>query len=432
MAKTPKLTTSEFGEAMQGLRAEFESQLHGLSELLQETRSSIQSSEAGRSDVSASIQRLRTELRNQPQLVELAERWEVAAKQSEVSWQETNQALQNLRDEFRRSVQELSKSVSSVQLSAESTEANWADLSSAIQNLRDELQRRTGELSELVGGAQLQAETDREAAAESLQGLRSNLREEVASLQRVLERSPPPKSSPLIPALASLASLVLGGAGTALFYESTLRPAASVSQVAQLDPQVESTLTSHSQMLTDINNKLSGLSRPSTTRDGQFQALESLLQAFTSLQTTLTDQQRKFDESLEQFRDDLASSERTTVARPAVPATEQSPSANSVLKKSTSSGEADEPDPPPPPPAEPARLVIKNPSPFDLKLLINDQPVDVPARGDTKVPVTKGRVKTQIATLPELVQHWDAWEFVDGQQQLTINVDWQADSYKLR
>lgn len=456
MVKTPKVTASEFQEALQGLRVELQEQFHGLAELVQ-ARSAMASSEASAPDFSAAFARLRTELRSNPQLVELSEQLQAAVKDSQMQRQEVLTALQGLRDEFRRSHQELAKAQAGLQLSSESTEANWADVSQAIQNLRDELSRRTGELSELVASGQLHAETDREAAAAAIQSLRAEVHEDVESLQRSVGRSPP-RSSPLVPALTGLAALTLGALATGWYYESNRKEPTQIRQFAALDPKIENTLGSHSLLLSDLKNTLHRLETDATegTSGG---GVESLRQAVADLHAALAEGQKKFDADLQRLRDELLPADRTTVARPALPGSEAAPAAGAAEKVAARPAQepvAEVPDaaakpegtqsvlktaadtPPTPADATPvktaneARLVIRNPSPFDLKLLVNGEPVDVAARGDTTVPVTKGRVKTQFASLPDLVQYWEDWQQVEGHDQLTIRVDWQGDTYKLQ
>ena len=95
-----------------------------------------------------------------------------------------------------------------------------------------------------------------------------------------------------------------------------------------------------------------------------------------------------------------------------------------VVDKKPADPVADEP--------ERGELVIDNPSEYDLKLLINGEPLDIKARGVTTIDVSVGTVKTQIASLPELVQNWDKWDAVDGVKRLKIIVESSNDSYKLR
>ncbi|MBP88088.1 MAG: hypothetical protein CMJ64_15425 [Planctomycetaceae bacterium] len=76
-----------------------------------------------------------------------------------------------------------------------------------------------------------------------------------------------------------------------------------------------------------------------------------------------------------------------------------------------------------------AKLIIDNSSRVDIKLKINGEEVEVAARGVTTVPVTQGAVKTEIGSY---AQEWDDWEVVDGEPRLKIKVESGADYYKLR
>jgi hypothetical protein len=74
------------------------------------------------------------------------------------------------------------------------------------------------------------------------------------------------------------------------------------------------------------------------------------------------------------------------------------------------------------------KLIIDNPSRFDIKLKINGEEVKIGAQGVTTIPMTQGMVKTAIGTY---TQEWDDWKVVDGEPRLKITVESGADFYKL-
>ena len=80
-------------------------------------------------------------------------------------------------------------------------------------------------------------------------------------------------------------------------------------------------------------------------------------------------------------------------------------------------------------PVPEAKLIIDNPSRFNIKLKINGEEVNIAARGTTRVPVTQGVVKTEIGSY---AQEWDDWEVVDDVPVLKIKVESGADYFQLR
>lgn len=79
-----------------------------------------------------------------------------------------------------------------------------------------------------------------------------------------------------------------------------------------------------------------------------------------------------------------------------------------------------------------ARIIIDNPSQFAFKLLLNDKVIDVKAGGKTSVSATRGTVTTQTPGFPKTANEWSDWTVVDGEDRLTIKVESGNDWYVLR
>jgi hypothetical protein len=282
--------------------------------------------------------------------------------------------------------------------------------------------------------------------SETIQELRDEMRRDSRKLAQAVELRPhsKPSVSPLTVMMSLLGGGVIGAAGMSMYESSTsvdepITPPVDVRAeldqamkpyTQQLGQATESLVASeqsalndlkaHGLLLNNLSERIDGLRKSADTRNAAFHERVDLLA--DELAAKLA-------------RDTKAVGNPTVAARPIVPDHEESAVQPANAETDVTAEQIANDKPPTTPVAEqPQRgeLLIDNPSRFDLKLLINDEPIDIKAHGVTTIDVTIGTIKTQIANLDETVRHWDQWKTVDGTQQLTIHVDSGTDYYKLR
>lgn len=294
------------------------------------------------------------------------------------------------------------------------------------------------------------SQTNLSGFAESIQELRDDMRRDIRGLASSIERRPNPKPgvSPLALVASVFGSLFVGAAGMSVYDARSQAAAEDAAPKVDVRTELQTAMSPYTQQLEKVAQALV-TAQQAETEDSKAHGLllDDLAQRVIGLQKSAEVQNTAFHERVDLLADELAAkiaraenadTEPTVAARPTIPKGEGSavqpataeaevPDAEDDLvavKKPLADPAADEP--------ERGELVIDNPSEYDLKLLINGEPLNIKARGVTTVDVTVGAVKTQFASIPELAQDWDKWETVDGVKRLTINVDSADGLYRLR
>ena len=280
------------------------------------------------------------------------------------------------------------------------------------------------------------------------------MQRDVRGLASAIERRPEQKRSvsPLAVVASAVGALFVGAAGMSLYDSKSEAPAEPAARQAELRADLQAAMAPYTLQLEKITQTLVA-AQQSTAEDSKAHGLllDDLSKTVTSLQKSAEAQNAAFHERVELLADELAAKiadnvraqvAPTVAARPSIPDSKASAVQPATAETEATDAEATDADdglvavdkPIAPTANEPERgeLIIDNPSNFDLKLLINGEPLDIKARGVTTIDVSVGTVKTQIASLPDLVQTWDQWEMVDGVQQLKINVESGGDYYKLQ
>ena len=287
--------------------------------------------------------------------------------------------------------------------------------------------------------------------SESIQDLRDEMRRDVRGLTTAIERRPKEKPgvSPLAFVAGVLGALFVGAAGMSVYDSQAQAIAESEAPQPDVQADLQTAMSPYMKQLDELTQSLAA-TRQAATEDSNAHGLllDRLAETVTSLQRSAEAQSAAFHERVDLLTEEFAmksargasaDGEPTLAARPPIPGREES--AVQAASAETEITHADDDglvavDKPPTDPAanEPERgeLVISNPSEYELKLLINGEPMTIQANGATTIDVTVGTVKTQIASLPDLVQNWDEWETVDGVKRLTINVESGGGYYKLR
>ncbi|HUG70629.1 MAG TPA: hypothetical protein VMM76_22965, partial [Pirellulaceae bacterium] len=286
--------------------------------------------------------------------------------------------------------------------------------------------------------------------SESIQELRDEMRRDVRGLTTAIERRPKEKPgvSPLAFVAGVLGALFVGAAGMSVYDSKAQAIAESEAPQPDVRADLQTAMSPYMKQLDELTQSLAA-TRQAATEDSNAHGLllDRLAETVTSLQKSAEAQSTAFHERVdlltEEFSTKLgrvasADGEPTLAARPPIPGREESvvqpASAETEITHADDGLVAVEKPPTDPTTDEPehGELVISNPSEYELKLLINGEPMTIQANGATTIDVTVGTVKTQIASLPDLVQNWDEWETVDGVKRLTINVESGGGYYKLR
>jgi hypothetical protein len=286
--------------------------------------------------------------------------------------------------------------------------------------------------------------------SESIQELRDEVRRDVRGLTTAIERRPKEKPgvSPLAFVAGVLGALFVGAAGMSVYDAKSQAKAEAAAPQANVGAELQDAMSPYMQQLEQLTQSLAA-TRQAATEDSNAHGLllDRLAETVTSLQKSAETQNAAFHERVDLLAEELSAKltrvtgetgESTVAARPPIPGREESAvqpaNAESEITDADDGLVAVEKPSTAPTTNEPERgeLVISNPSEYELKLLINGEPMTIQANGATTIDITVGTVKTQIASLPELVQSWDKWETVDGVKRLTINVESGGGYYKLR
>jgi hypothetical protein len=333
------------------------------------------------------------------------------AKTPKLSKADKAEILQLMREEIRTDLQEAPPAIDQTPIEDSSLEPE-PDVVEQVQLLRGDLRNEVQYLSQLF--AKESAES-----ADAQNAELGKLREEVASdladlSEQVNERS----GSPLFLVLGVLAALIVGACGTVMYYEwaNEQQPTANQSPLA---PEFNTKLADFERMLEQQTNTsqriIDRLDKPDADVAASEAALLELTQQVVALKTVLSEEPG----SKEKERSD---GPRTEVARPQLPKDDKAAEPASEKEHGETPAES---------PVPTGHLVIHNPTTLELNLLVNDVPVKVQARGTKKVPVVIGRVKTQVAKIPETAKYWDKWETVGSDKQLKITVKTESGQYWL-
>ena len=305
--------------------------------------------------------------------------------------------------------------------------------------------------------------------SEAIQELRDEIRRDVRGLTSSIESRAAAKSgiSPLAVVACVFGSLFVGAAGMSVYDSRVQAKADAAAPKVDVRADLAAAIAPFTQQMDAATQTLAATQESATeATNAHGLLLDDLAKTVTSLQETTEAQNTAFHERLDIFAEELAAKigERSDGDQPTVAARQTIPdstppavqpasaeedisetdSATDAAKAATASSATDESKSAEPTQEEPepakqeankpelGELIISNLSPYDLKLLINGEPIDVKARGATTIAVTVGTVKTQIASVPSLVQNWNDWKSVDGVQRLTINVESSNGYYKLR
>jgi hypothetical protein len=286
--------------------------------------------------------------------------------------------------------------------------------------------------------------------SEAIQDLRDEMQRDVRTLASTLEHRP--KQKPGVPPLAVVASvlgsLFLGAAGMSLYDAKTETTSETGTGTVDVRADLQAAMAPYTQELEKVGRSLVA-AQQAATDDSKAHGLllDGLAETVTSLQRSAETQNAAFHQRVDLLADELAAkiarevraeTEPTVAARQPIPESEASAVQPANVETDITDLEDDlvavdeKPTPSTTSATERGELIIENPSDYDLKLLISGEPLDIKARGVTTIDITVGTVKTQIASLPDLVQNWDKWETVDGVKRLTINVESGNGYYKLR
>jgi hypothetical protein len=286
--------------------------------------------------------------------------------------------------------------------------------------------------------------------SESIQELRDEMRRDIRGLATAVERRPRPTPGvPLLGLIAGvLVSLFVGAAGMSVYDARSQAKADAAAPKVDVAAELQTAMAPYTQQLEKVAQAFAA-SQQAAIEDAKAEraSLDDLKQQVTSLQAAAEVQNTSFHERVDLLAEELgakvalamkADNEPTVAARQTIPESDSSavqPASGETdvtdaedklvdVQKQPADPAADQP--------ERGELIIDNPSEYDLKLLINGEPLAIKARGVTTIDVSVGTVKTQIASIPSLVQTWDKWETVDGVKRLTINVESGNGYYKLR
>ncbi|MDA1051774.1 MAG: hypothetical protein O3C40_15015 [Planctomycetota bacterium] len=286
--------------------------------------------------------------------------------------------------------------------------------------------------------------------SDSIQELRDEMRRDVRGLANAIERRPnqKPGVSPLAVVASVFGSLFVGAAGMSVYDAQSQTAANSSAPQADVRAELQAVVSPYTQRLDGVAQALDAAQQAATENSkAHGLLLDSLAQTVASLQESAEVQSTAFHERVDLLADELvakiaraanADGEPTVAARQPIPKIEGSAVQPATAEADVTDAEDDlvTVDKKPADPAanapERGELIIDNPSEYDLKLLINGEPLEIKARGVTTIDVTVGTVKTQIASIPSLVQNWDKWGTVDGVKRLTITVESGDGLYRLR
>ncbi len=286
--------------------------------------------------------------------------------------------------------------------------------------------------------------------SESIQELRDEMRRDIRGLASAVERRPEPQLGVSLLGLMAgvLAALFVGAAGMSMYDARSQAKADAAAPQVDVRADLQAAMAPYTQQLEKVAQSFAA-AQQAETEDAKPHGLllDDLAQTVTSLQKSAEAQNTAFHERVDLLADELAAKiaiaanadgKPTVAARPTIPdgdgsAVQPASGQTDVTDTEDKLVEVEKPavDPAADQP-ERGELIIKNPSEYDLKLLINGEPLEIQARGVTTIDVSVGTVKTQIASIPSLVQNWDRWETVDGVKRLTINVESGDGYYKLR
>ncbi|MEX0820063.1 MAG: hypothetical protein WD070_10745 [Pirellulaceae bacterium] len=286
--------------------------------------------------------------------------------------------------------------------------------------------------------------------SEAVQDLRDEMRRDVRGLAEAIERRPNPKPgvSPLALVAGVLGALFVGAAGMSWYDSSFESQAESAAGPVDIQAELKTAMTPYTQRLEQVSRSLESAQQVAADDSKEHGLLlDRVAETVTSLEQAAEAQTATFHERIDLLGDELAAKLTsgsnavggpTIAARPPIPDRPESAVQPAIAEDEVNDADDGlvevEKRPAAPAASEPERgeLVINNPSEYDLKLLINGQPMDIKARGATTVDIAVGKVTTQIASLPELTQDWNNWETVDGVKRLTINVVSSDGYYKLK
>lgn len=300
--------------------------------------------------------------------------------------------------------------------------------------------------------------------SESIQELREEIRNDVRKLGLTIERRPQPKPgvSPMGVFASVVGALCVGAAGMSI-YDSSKVPDETSQPAANNIADLQTVMKPHTeQLVSTAADFTAGQQKASEELTAHRLLLDRLAARIDSLQESVATQDVALHEHVDQVAEKIVASlalhttdttEPTTAAKPPLAERAESPvqPATAEAEIAESSVSDSEPAAAPVVPiirdseneptersvlktTQPQRgeLIIDNPSGYDLKLLVNGQPLDIKARGVSTIAVTVGTVKIQSAAAPEYAKTWDNWESVEGVQRLTVNVEAGDGYYNLR
>ncbi len=293
-------------------------------------------------------------------------------------------------------------------------------------------------------------QTNPRESSDSIQELRDEMRRDVRGLTSAIERRPKEKPgvSPLAVVASVFGSLFVGAVGMSVYDTNYQAKADAETPPANIQAELQAAMSPYTQQLDSMKQALVA-AQQTTTEESNARGLllDRLAETVTSLQKSGEVQNAAFHERVDLLAEELAAklaqreganSEPTVAARQTIPGREdaavQPANAEADVAPTLEETKRADEQPAEPAPAKPDRgeLVVRNPSAYDLNLVINGEPVAIKSRGVTTIDVSIGTIKTQIANLPQTAQTWDKWETIDGAKRLTINVEASNDYYKLR